>query len=77
MVPFCVVLFIIVSRITNAGSDVDPNEPSGDTELCDGLRDPKNDLLDKGDWERLTDWPDWKLQRYVLDNCPEQYDRVD
>ncbi len=43
--------------------------------LCESLRDPQYDNLDVGDWERLTDWPDWKIRRYVAERCPEQLDR--
>lgn len=50
-------------------------DPTGGTELCESLRDQENDNLTTGDWERLTDWPEWKIRRYVADRCPEQLDR--
>lgn len=57
--------------------DSDDKDKSGGIELCAGLRDPENRLLDKGDFMRLTDMEDYEIERYVLARCPDQFDRVD
>jgi hypothetical protein len=60
-----------------APKEADKPTPTGGTELCALLRDPESRLLTRGDFERLTDFTDYELQRYVLARCPDQYDRVD
>lgn len=72
-----VLLAVVVGLNQLSPSKPNDDGPPRSNELCASLRDPLNDQLTKGDWERLTDWSESTLQRYVLDQCPDQYYRVD
>ena len=72
-------LLALGTQVNQSEDEKDERSPSAGTELCALLRDPDPDSrrLTRGDLERLTDWTDWELQRYVRSRCPDQYDRVD
>ncbi len=67
-------IVLVLMPKPDRGGEPDP-EPTGNMELCQMLRDPEYDDWSTGTWERLTDWPEWKIRRYVADRCPEQIDR--
>jgi hypothetical protein len=69
-------LLILIGAVFDSGDD-DKGKPSKGVELCESLRDSKDRLLTRGDYERLFDMKDWELQRYVRARCPDQFDRVD
>jgi hypothetical protein len=66
---------LVVYGLASMNGDEPKPEPTGGTELCVMLRDSQYDNFSTGTWERLTDWPKWKIRRYVADRCPEQLDR--
>ena len=70
-------LVVGLAALGSSSNEQKQDAPSGGTELCALLRDPESRLLTRGDFERLTDFTDYELQRYVAARCPDQLDRVD
>lgn len=65
-----VVLAVIGSVIGKKDDDAKKDDGKG-TELCALMRDPSNDILTRGDLERLSGFHGSELDRYVLERCPD------
>ncbi len=65
----------MIATVNDGRTDPAPVTTVEKITLCEALRDPSNDNFSTGTWERLTDWPEWKIRRHVAEWCPEQLDR--